>query len=491
MKKLNKFMLFLAAAVFTLTACEENVERKPSPEDPQGAVAFTSAGGTRELNMQKEALEQKVTLIRTQDTDKAASLTLDIVSADDVFQINPEVNFAAGEKEASILVKFPDAESDHTYSFSLAIPKDKQSAYILGNTTFDFSVSLVNWTDPQVGVFTDFTLPNLYGFKVFSWYVNYIYDLKKDGSFKLRILEPFYKIAEADVQPDENGVYPYFIYNEPGDLMKAGDYNINIFVDANGVATVEDFSTGMAWSDGEISIHNYKEQAQGEGKFGEKVFFDIATKQMVVALGGELYNYAGFTFYFTLEQFLSEQVIIEPVDAEVSTYEGAWKVKAFDVDTDEPVEADVTVTSYDDPEAGQFYVIEGLCADVPTVYGYFDEDLHYFSIEYSEGEDLVTIDDVQYIPVFYPMTASGGLSGNSTLDFEPAEDGSLQLNENTAAIGYVIVYFNAADPSQYSFGPGAYYLSFEPGSADGAPRRAKAATRKQAKKNFVVKNPKL
>ena len=39
MKKLNKFMLFLAAAVFTLTACEENVERKPSPEDPQGAVA--------------------------------------------------------------------------------------------------------------------------------------------------------------------------------------------------------------------------------------------------------------------------------------------------------------------------------------------------------------------------------------------------------------------------------------------------------------------
>ena len=76
MKKLNKIMLFLAAAVFTLTACEKNVERTPSPEDPQGAVAFTSAGGTRELNMQKEALEQKVTLIRTQDIDKAASLTL-------------------------------------------------------------------------------------------------------------------------------------------------------------------------------------------------------------------------------------------------------------------------------------------------------------------------------------------------------------------------------------------------------------------------------
>ncbi len=477
MKTVNKYLFLLAAAVFGLTACEKQQEREPSPVDQPGAVAFTSAGAAVEINKQKEPLEKKVTLIRTQGIEQEASITLVVDSADAVFVIDPVVKFAAGEKEASTVVKFPSAESDNTYFFKLSIPEDKRSLYLDGNTSFEFSATIVNWTDPQIGVLTDFSLPNLYGFDVFSWYVSYIYDLKNDGSFKLRILNPFYEIAVGDEAADENGVFPRFLYNEEGDLMRQGDYNINIRVDADGVATVEDFSTGMAWTDGEISIHNFKTVATGTGAFGNKVQFDIASKQMVVALGGEAYNYAGFTFYFNVDAFNADKVEIVPVNAEVESYVGNWKLKAKNFKTQEDVDIVISVAT-DIDEDGQYYIINGIHEDAPEIYGYFDEDLHTFILAPSYGVKFEQ-DSKTYQTYWYPMTEDGSLTRSLVLELK--EDGTLGVHQTSNAVAFALLYENVADEDDYFFGDAFLISAADPTteepnvSQEGAPRRAKAA----------------
>ena len=163
------------------------------------------------------------------------------------------------------------------------------------------------------------------------------------------------------------------------------------------------------------------------------------------------------------------------VDADVTTYEGSWTIKGLDINEEEdvPVSANVTVTSYVSEKSGQFYAIQGLYPNMPVVYGTFDEETHKFKIEATQG-DPVEIEGVTYIPVLYMVDANWGLSGNITLDIVPGEGGTLVTDEESAAVGFIIVYFNAADTSQRMYGEGMFDISFEPANA-GAPARKAAA----------------
>ena len=114
MKKISKYLLILAAAVFTFTACEKNVEREPSPEDSPLAVSFTSGGEVLTLNLAKDQLETTVALHRTRNLDKADTVKVTVVEAHPVFVIDPVFIFAPGDKEVAHKVTFADHNSSVT-----------------------------------------------------------------------------------------------------------------------------------------------------------------------------------------------------------------------------------------------------------------------------------------------------------------------------------------------------------------------------------------
>ena len=64
MKKLNKIMLFLAAAVFTLTACEKNTEREPSPVFEGASSVFFPVSAESEELEPTAALAHEIAICR-------------------------------------------------------------------------------------------------------------------------------------------------------------------------------------------------------------------------------------------------------------------------------------------------------------------------------------------------------------------------------------------------------------------------------------------
>ena len=206
--------------------------------------------------------------------------------------------------------------------------------------------------------------------------------------------------------------------------------------------------------------------------------FDAASKFYAFGFfaGGEydLYNYAGFRFYVSKEAWLADQKEPVVVDADVTTYEGHWIIKGTDpIDETTPVSANVTVTSYEDPTVGQFYAIEGLFADMPVVYGVFDETTHMFQIQPTKG-DPVDIEGTTYVPYLYMFDANFSFSTAITLDIVPGEGGTLVPSEESAAAGFIIVYINPKDQKDQQLGDGMFDISFEPLNA-GAPARKAAA----------------
>ena len=480
MKKISKYLLLLAAAVFTFTACEKTAEREPSPLDAPGAVAFTSAGGSFELNMSKDPLETTVTLRRTSEFDKADTILLN-VEADPVFVIDPKFIFAPGDKEVSAKLSFPTGEADSTYTCRLSLPEGKGSPYLDGVSVFEYTVKLVMWSEPRTGVWVDdavvastFSIP-----ASVAWTVTYQVAEMADGSKKLRIINPYACTASS---VDVNGVYDGFPYNDPGDWDTSKDYNIEIFIDAANDVTMPDVELGVDWGYTMMKLVNYN-GVVAHGDFdpaAQRVLFDKDdNKNSLVFAMDKPYNYAGYRFYLSYAAYLADQEEPEPVDATVETYEGTWEVTAVDGKTGAAAPArNIAIVSGTD-EQGQFYTITGLSEDLPEVYGYFDEDTKAFMLGYNEGLQ-VTIEGNTYDAVLYPRTSSKW-DGYAEMKFVPQEDGTIALADDSEAIGFGVIYFNVNDESDQIVGE----VLFTPilTAIDGASAPAHKAAKKHVKKS--------
>ena len=113
MKKFNKYLLVLAAAVFTFTACEEEKRRDPSPEfDGTKSVFFPVSAESQEMEP-TATLEHAIKIAR--DTNNHEALTVRLLVAEntqEIFEVPDSVTFAANVTETTILVKFPKAQID-------------------------------------------------------------------------------------------------------------------------------------------------------------------------------------------------------------------------------------------------------------------------------------------------------------------------------------------------------------------------------------------
>lgn len=486
MKKISKYLLLLAAAVFTFTACEKNVEREPSPLDVPGAIAFTSSGANVKLNMSKDPLETTVTLFRTSNLDKADTIKVSVLETHPVFVLDPVFIFAPGDKQVSQKVTFATGEADSTYTFQLALPENKVSPYLAGNTTFTYTVTLELWSELRTGVWEDATIGPAFNLAVTAHYVQYQVAENADGSQKIRVINPYRSLPTGQ---DEEGIYDGFAWNEEGDADMSNDYHFLLNVAADGEVRFNDMETflGISWSQyTNMAFFDYAAYKGNQGTYGRfdaeksKIVFDASDNTMITELAGELYGIqVNFQFYLSKAAYLADQTEPEPVDATVETYEGTWEVTATDGKTGAAAAPrNITIVSGEDAD-GQFYTISGLSEDLPEVYGYFDEETKAFMLAYNNAPQVV-IGESTYDVTLYPRTKSGW-DGYAEMKFVPQADGTIALADDSEAIGFGVIYFNVDDESDQPIGEILLYPTFTAIDAAGAPAKAAPRAKKSVK----------
>lgn len=297
MKKLNKFLLILAAAVFTFTACEKQAEREPSPAGNPAAIAFETGNIYVEINPAKAALEYEIKVARS-SSEAELSANIKVDGDIDIVKVPTNVNFAAGVNEAVLKLTFPNAQVDSVYTVVLSIDSINQSAYTDGNTTCTFTVAIAAWEPAATqAIIFDGIVNVFYSTGTPGWYVSYLRKDNVDGSFDIRLLNPYTVLPDYrdgnvdDPIADQFGLYKGFPYNYPEDVDSKGTYNMDIHVDANGEATFDAFALGMTWSYG--AFYGAHAASKGMGAFDattNTITFDGGT----VACGMADYNDGSF-----------------------------------------------------------------------------------------------------------------------------------------------------------------------------------------------------
>jgi len=277
MKKLNNYLLLLAAAVFTFTACEKDIEREPSPAfEGSSSVFFPVSSESQEMEP-TVALEHEIKIARDTLNSEEITVKLIVVNNDEnIFEVPESVKFAAGVKETSFVVKFPNAQVDGTYNLALELEPIQSNPYLEAKSSYSYTVNIAKWdliTDKQAIIF-DGIVNVFFSTGKPGWYVSYARKNNADGSFDIRLLNPYTVLPEYDmtVDPeapydhpiaDEFGLYSGFPSNYPKDVDSEGTYNMTIHVDAKGNATFDRFAMGMTWSYGAFSGAHSKDKGMG------------------------------------------------------------------------------------------------------------------------------------------------------------------------------------------------------------------------------------
>lgn len=301
MKTINKYLLLLAAAVFSFTACENEIEREPSPTVSANVAAFEKSGIEVDINPMKSALEYKVGLVRS-SSDAELVVKIEVVEGnEDIIEVPANATFAKGETSAELLLTFPNAQLDSTYNVVLKISNDFQSPYLNGASTLDFTVNIATWENADTQAILQDGLINIfYAAGTPMWYVDYAVKLNSDGSTDYRFYNPYNGMPSGDA--DQFGIFDGYPYNECSeescDFDAENDYHMQVHVTADGKATLGLFQLGMDWGNGMFS------SVSAEGETGT---YD-ATANMITFPAGtvltSLADYAGGNFYDGEEDFI-------------------------------------------------------------------------------------------------------------------------------------------------------------------------------------------
>lgn len=473
--------IVLAFLALAFVGCEKNAPYKPGePAETPQFIYFPVASETGvELDPTAGITSKKVNIARL-DTAGELDVAIKVLAASDSAFIFPDsVHFNSGEALAAITVQFDKMEVGETYGFTIEAELSKEgNPYAAASPFYQYEATLIKYID-AVGVWQDEVIGPSFGYPVLAWKVNYQYAILPSGNMKLRLLNPYSKTATSQ---DEDGLYDGNPLNTTADFIPdtESDYNFMLLVDSK-TDSVR-FSTTTTWLGvsadgmGKIGFYDY---AGGEGTYGKYhadsayVVFDATDNSMLLRIENSLYGInIIFHFYLNVQAYLDANAT-PAVDAEVSTYEGTWKLSALDLETDAAVEKTITITSEEDPTEGQYYSITGLHADLSTVYGYFDASTHKFVIESSKADDEVEISGKTYNAYLVPVNDDG--TEKKSMMFAPAENDSIVLTDDSEATGFMIIYVNKDDESEEIEGPGMYQISLTKAAA--APAPAKAAKR--------------
>ncbi len=152
MKKLF-YILLSAVASLAVLSCEKEVAHEPGEPDVEGCygVYFPSAqeaAGAHTFDP-SQAPEITFTVARLSDKDEITVPVVVTASEENVFEVGT-LKFAAGQKETTLLVKFPNAKEGIEYTLNLGVTDEKYASKYSDKSAFiDFSLLRVQWQDLQ------------------------------------------------------------------------------------------------------------------------------------------------------------------------------------------------------------------------------------------------------------------------------------------------------------------------------------------------------
>lgn len=366
MRKYYKLLILLLAVI--VTGCsdysDDEVQSPVVPAGNQGVFFPSSNSSSVELEP-TDVKEMTLTIARK---ESSGAITVPIIAEtndENVFNVPQSVSFASGEKEVSFKVTFPNAAEGVTYALRLAVegeelvnPYDKDLPYL------NVTATRIKWeTVEEPMVYVDGTFATLYGVSLLPMYVH-AEKAQLGESVRYRFKNAYRVPTNED--PDEDGIYDGYPYNDPGDFDESKDYYTVIEIydkeGESGEVFMFAHELGVIWGEGMISIGSlYKNVSDDKSKYPLGVLEDEIITFPASSLFFSMANYnsggkyaAGkpTVIYLTKEAFIAANMVItdfndleyEEVDAEVGVFETAayddeWNKtlsKAVDIDEENP-----------------------------------------------------------------------------------------------------------------------------------------------------------
>lgn len=358
-KLIKAFSLLLVVAFAACADFEDTIVDSPQrPAGNQGV--FFPASNASLFELEPAAATQITLKIAREVSSGAVSVPLNVVTNDDnVFNVPQSVSFADGEKEVEFTVNFPNAAEGIAYELKLSVEGDDLvNPYGENLPVLTTTVSRIKWSPvPRPLVYIDGTFATLFGVQFYPMYVE-ADSVKLDNSTRYR-LKNAYRVPTSD-DPDEDGIFDGYPYNETGDFDDSRDWFTTLEIYNNGEVYVAASNIGVDWSYGMISIGNVvgntAQTDKSQYPWG-KLQGDVITfpsNSLYFSMAG--YNDGGkypasnpTTVYLTKEAFIAANLKIEDfndveyelVEGELGVFESAafgesWdKTLSLAIDLDE------------------------------------------------------------------------------------------------------------------------------------------------------------
>lgn len=259
MKLLHKiYLLGLLVSMIGFIGCEEEnpIVPDPSPEVPAGnqGVYFPSSNiSSFELEPSEEK-EIELTIAR-KETSGSAEVPLTVEeNTDSIFDVPSSVSFADGEEEVTFTVTFPTAAEGKTYALRLAVEGDEYVNPYASELSFvETDVTRIKW-EPIVDtpfIYVDGAIGAFFGVDFLPMYVDA--ERAELGEITKYRFKNAFKIPSSE-EPDADGIFDGYPYNEPGDVDESKDYYTVIEINEAGEVFMEARENGMDWGYGQFII---------------------------------------------------------------------------------------------------------------------------------------------------------------------------------------------------------------------------------------------
>ena len=232
MKTINKyFLMALAGGLLSFTACSDDIEREPSPVvDPNCPGVYFSADNNYALELEPESALEMTLMVERTNTESAATVKVEVLSnSENVFEAPETVSFEAGEAEAPLTIKFPNAEIGVAYNYALKFEEGAYNPYVDQLNYVSGSLIRIKWNPLETAIYTDGMISAVYGVDYpLSCFVTAEYAEFPDGSMRVRILNPY---QGATANPDADGIWNGYPYVDESNTVNT---NVKMQIDING-----------------------------------------------------------------------------------------------------------------------------------------------------------------------------------------------------------------------------------------------------------------
>lgn len=226
--KLNKLFLLAGIATlgFAMSACSDDDDYAPgSPVSADcPALSFVAEESGKKVELDPSDPTEVSFTVTREKADAAASYNLTQLSnTDGIFELPATVDFAAGEKEATVKATFNNAEVGKTYAFEVSLDENDVNPYKTAtHKTFTYNCVRVKWNSLGKGQWI-----NTFLYGVFWEEVEIQQRDDKPEYFRVENIYTDEMVTSAGASPA--GYEPWYVFKttKSGNVTWDGWFSIN------------------------------------------------------------------------------------------------------------------------------------------------------------------------------------------------------------------------------------------------------------------------